>query len=95
MPAAARLGDKHVCPAFNGNVPHVGGPVLPPATPNVIIGGLPAATVGCKCFCHAPPASISSGSSTVIINNKSAARQGDSTSHGGVIIDGCNTVIIG
>jgi hypothetical protein len=39
--------------------------------------------------------SISQGEATVIIGNKPAARLGDPTSHGGVLVAGCPTVIIG
>lgn len=96
MPFAARVSDMHVCPMVNpGGVPHVGGPVLPPGAPTVLIGGLPAATLGDMCSCSGPPDTIIKGSSTVLIGNKPAARMGDTTSHGGSIIIGCTTVIIG
>jgi uncharacterized Zn-binding protein involved in type VI secretion len=95
MPFAARITDMHVCPMVTGVVPHVGGPVLPPGCPTVLIGGLPAARVSDICTCIGPPDSIAMGSATVLIGNMSAARLGDSTSHGGVIIAGCPTVIIG
>lgn len=96
MPFAARISDMHVCPMVNpGGVPHVGGPVLPPGAVTVLIGGLPAATVGDMCICSGPPDSIAAGSSTVLIGGKPAARVGDSTAHGGSIVLGCFTVIIG
>src|SRR5687768_3085083 len=96
MPFAARVSDMHVCPMVNpGGVPHVGGPVLPPGTVTVLIGGMPAATIGDMCVCSGPPDSIVMGSSTVLIGGKPAARVGDSTAHGGTIILGCATVIIG
>jgi uncharacterized Zn-binding protein involved in type VI secretion len=96
MPAAARAGDMHVCPMVEpGPVPHVGGPILPPGVPTVLIGGMPAAVVGDKCVCTGPPDSIAKGSATVQIGGKAAARMGDSTSHGGSIVAGCPTVIIG
>ena len=95
MPAAARITDMHVCPAFSGPVPHVGGPVLPPGVPTVLIGGLPAATVGDMAVCTGPPDSIVQGSGTVMIGGKPAARLGDSTAHGGKIVLGCMTVMIG
>ena len=96
MSAAARITDMHTCPMVEpGPVPHVGGPVLPPGAPTVMIGGLPAATVGDKCVCIGPPDTISAGSGTVLIGGKAAARMGDSTAHGGVIVAGCPTVIIG
>lgn len=85
----------HVCPMTTGPVPHVGGPVLPPGTVTVLIGGLPAATVGDIAVCTGPPDSIIMGSTTVMIGGKPAARMGDSTAHGGKIVAGCPTVIIG
>jgi uncharacterized Zn-binding protein involved in type VI secretion len=84
----------HTCPMSNGPVPHVGGPVLPPGCPTVLIGGLPAARVGDMLVCTGPPDTIVSGSATVLIGGMPAARMGDSTAHGGVIILGCPTVII-
>ncbi len=95
MPFAARITDMHVCPMVTGVVPHVGGPILPPGAPTVLIGGLPAACVGDMCVCVGPPDSIVAGSGTVLIGGKPAARMGDSTAHGGTIILGCPTVIIG
>ena len=92
---AARAGDMHTCPMVTGTVPHVGGPVLPPGTPTVLIGGMPAAKVGDMCTCTGPPDSIVAGSGTVMIGGMPAARQGDSTSHGGSITLGCATVMIG
>ncbi len=92
---AARTTDMHVCPMFNGPVPHVGGPIMPPCAPTVLIGAMPAARVGDMAVCVGPPDSIVKGSATVLINSMPAARMGDSTSHGGVIVVGCPTVLIG
>lgn len=95
MPPAARITDMHVCPMVTGVVPHVGGPILPPGAPTVLIGGLPAAKVGDMATCVGPPDTIIKGSGTVMIGGMPAARLGDSTAHGGTIILGCMTVIIG
>lgn len=95
MPLAARVGDMHTCPLSDGPKPHVGGPVIPPGTPTVLIAGQPAAKVGDMLTCAGPPDSIIKGSATVMIGGMPAARQGDSTAHGGVITVGCPTVIIG
>lgn len=95
MPMAARVGDMHVCPMLTGVVPHVGGPVMPPGTPTVMIAGMPAAKVGDMCTCVGPPDTIIAGSGTVFIGGAPAARMGDSTAHGGTIIIGCPTVNIG
>ena len=95
MPPAARVSDMHTCPMVTGLVPHVGGPVLPPGNITVMIGSLPAATVGDMLVCAGGPDSIVKGSATVMICGKPAARMGDMTAHGGVIILGCPTVNIG
>lgn len=95
MPLAARVTDMHACPMVTGTVPHLGGPVMPPGTPTVLIGGMPAAKVGDMLVCTGPPDSIVKGSSTVMIGGMPAARQGDTTAHGGSIVIGCPTVIIG
>ncbi len=78
-----------------GVVPHVGGPVLAPGAPTVLIGGLPAARVSDVATCVGPPDSIVQGSATVMIGGLPAARMGDLTAHGGVIALGCFTVLIG
>lgn len=95
MPAATRLGDMHTCPMVTGTVPHVGGPVSGPGVPTVVIAGMAAATVGDMCVCVGPPDPIAKGSATVMIGGKPAARLGDSTAHGGVIVAGAPTVLIG
>ena len=82
MPFAARVSDMHVCPLVTGVVPHVGGPILPPGAPTVLIGGLPAANLGTMCTCAGPPDVIVLGSSSVLIGGAPAARMGDSTAHG-------------
>lgn len=85
----------HTCPMVTGTVPHVGGPVLPPGEPTVLIGGLPAARVGDMATCTGPPDSIAMGSASVLIGGMPAARMGDVTAHGGTIVAGCPTVLIG
>lgn len=92
---AARVTDMHVCPMVTGVVPHVGGPILPPCDPMVLIGGLPAARVGDMALCVGPPDVIAMGSFTVLIGGQPAARITDITAHGGVIVMGFPTVLIG
>ena len=95
MGAAARATDMHTCPLVSGTVPHVGGPLLPGGNATVMIGGVPASVVGDSCVCTGPPDSLVAGSSSVMIGGKPAVRMGDSTTHGGVVVAGCPTVIIG
>ena len=88
MPAA-RVGDMHVCPMVSPAVPpipHVGGPILPTGIPTVLIGGLPAATLGSMLVCVGPP-------DTVIMGGRPAARLGDLCAHGSVITTGYPLVI--
>lgn len=92
---AARVSDMHVCPMVTGLVPHVGGPLLPPGDPTVLIGGMPAARVGDMATCTGPPDTVVMGSGSVLIGGMPAARMGDTTAHGGTIVIGCTTVLIG
>ncbi len=95
---AARIGDMHVCPMVTPGVPpipHVGGPVTGPGCPTVLIGGMPAAVMGDMCVCVGPPDSIILGSVGVLFGGKPAARMGDSCAHGGAIVLGMPTVLIG
>ena len=95
MMPAARVGDMHVCPLVTVLVPHVGGPILPPGAPIVLIGGLPAARVGDMAVCVGPPDVIVLGSFKVLIGGLPAARMLDLTAHGGTIVMGYPTVLIG
>jgi uncharacterized Zn-binding protein involved in type VI secretion len=98
MPPAARLTDMHVCPLVTPMlppIPHVGGPITGPGVPNVLISKMPAAVMGDLCICVGPPDSIIKGSATVMIGGRPAARMGDTTAHGGTIVFGIPTVIIG
>ena len=78
-----------------GIVPHVGGPVIGPGAPTVLIGGLPAARVGDMLVCVGPPDTIVQGSATVMIQGMPAAFLGSATAHGGTIVMGNPTVMIG
>ncbi len=95
---AARIGDMHVCPMVTPGtppIPHVGGPLLPPGKPTVLIGCMPAATIGNMAVCVGPPDSVVKGSATVLISSMPAARMGDNCAHGGTIVMGFPQVLIG
>jgi uncharacterized Zn-binding protein involved in type VI secretion len=92
---AARVGDLHVCPMASGPVPHVGGPILPPGAITVFIGGLPAARMGDQATCVGPPDVITLGSFTVFTRGQPQARVTDVSAHGGNIVLGCFTVLVG
>ena len=94
---ASRIGDMHICPmvepGFFGS-PHTGGPVMM-GSPNVFTGGIPQARATDMCTCMGPPDTIIIGSATVLVNGLMAARVGDSTVHGGSLVVGLPTVLIG
>ncbi len=88
----------HTCPMVTPGlppIPHVGGPITGPGAPNVLIAGMPAAVLGDMCVCVGPPDTIVKGSATVMISGRPAARMGDTTAHGGAIVLGAPTVMIG
>lgn len=94
---AARVGDMHACPMQTPGVPpipHVGGPILPPGYPKVLIGGQPAARMGDMATCVGPPDTIAKGSPTVLIGGQPAARMGDTMAHGGTIVMGYPKVLL-
>ena len=98
MPPAARITDMHTCPMQTPGtppIPHVGGPIIGPGAATVLICKLPASIVGDSATCVGPPDTIVKGSATVMITKKPAVRIGDTTAHGGSIVVGCPTVIIG
>jgi uncharacterized Zn-binding protein involved in type VI secretion len=98
MPPAARITDMHACPMITPGVPpipHVGGPITGPGAPTVLIGGLPAAKVGDMAVCVGPPDSIVAGSTSVVVMGVPAARIGDACAHGGKVVAGFPTVLIG
>jgi len=91
MPPAARLGDPTGHP----------GSIAGPGKPNVLIGGLPAATMGDMHICGFPPplphppTPIVLGSSSVLIGGFPAARVGDTAGCGSPILAGAFDVLIG
>jgi uncharacterized Zn-binding protein involved in type VI secretion len=94
----ARLGDMHTCPMVTPGVPpipHVGGPILPPCFPTVMEGDQPDARILDLAQCVGPPDPIAQGSATVLVGGLPTARMLDPTSHGGVIMLGLPTVIVG
>ena len=72
-----------------------GGPILPPCAVTVLTGGLPQARVTDMLTCVGPPDTIVLGSFTVLVSGMPAARMLDMTAHGGLIILGEPTVLIG
>lgn len=92
---AARITDMHVCPMVTGIVPHVGGPIVVPSAPTVLMGMLPVAGVGSMAVCVGPPDTVAKGSATVLAGKKPVARMTDTCAHGGLIVLGLPTVLVG
>jgi uncharacterized Zn-binding protein involved in type VI secretion len=98
MPPAATVTSMHVCPMQTPGlppIPHVGGPVVGPGVPTVLVAGLPASVVGDSAVCVGPPDTVIKGSATVLIGGRPAVRVGDSTAHGGTVSVGIPNVMIG
>ena len=91
---AARITDMHVCPMVTGVVPHVGGPIVKGEF-TVLTGMMPQARVTDVAVCVGPPDMIAKGSMTVLVGKLPAARITDLTAHGGTIVMGFPTVLIG
>lgn len=73
------LGHAHTCPIHGPGTVISGSPVCS-------LHGRPVARVGDKISCGA---TITTGSSTVLIDDgKAAVRMGDTTDHGGTLIEG-------
>lgn len=92
---AARFSDLHICPMITGVIPHVGGPVVQAICTNVLIGSLPPVQLGCQLVCTGPPDIVMAGSTSVLVGGLPVARLGDKCAHGGVLVSGFPTVIIG
>ena len=91
----ATQGSMHVCPMCSGTTPHVGGPIIGPGAPNILINNKPAALMGDTCICVGPPDVIAQGAPNVFFNGVPVACLGDLTAHGGVITVGEPNVIVG
>lgn len=96
MKPAARVGDNHTCPMEAPEV-HEGGAILGPAATKVHIGGTHAARVSDLADCKPDGFDdvLAQGAATVLVEGLYAARKTDATAHGGEIVEGMDTVLIG
>ena len=92
---AARVTDMHTCPVSGSPIPHVGGAVLTAPASEVLVSGLPLAGAGSEIGCVGAVAVLLGGSATVLVAGRPVARMGDATAHGGVLIGGAPTVLVG
>ena len=111
MPEAARLTDSVAGTTAGEHSGHVdahgpipfGGQISGGCSGDVLINGLPAATVGSittetDACCGSSQGEVAAGSSSVFINGKPAARKGDALaphSGSGKIASGSSNVFIG
>ena len=63
---AARVGDQHLCPRWDGCKPHVGGPIAAGSS-RVFIGGRPAARVDDAATCCGPSDRLVVGATRVFL----------------------------
>ncbi len=91
---AAFMGSLHVCPQMTAIIPHVGGPVIGTAA-TVLVSGPPAVNINDMSVCVGPPDKVSLASFTVFAKGKPMARMGDLCGHGGAIVLGMPTIIVG
>ncbi|ASO11243.1 hypothetical protein DO628_21085 [Salmonella enterica subsp. salamae] len=93
----ALKGHNHTCPKVDpGPQPHIGGPISECQQTFVTYNGVPLALVGDKLICEGSGSkdTIASGSSVLTINGKAVARMGDTTEHGGVIMEGESGLLV-
>ncbi|MEM6488115.1 MAG: PAAR domain-containing protein [Pseudomonadota bacterium] len=93
-PPASRVSDMHVCPMVTGIIPHVGGPVLLGCF-TALFCKLPGARVSDMCFCVGPPDTIVLGSFKTLTGKMPQARMGSLTAHGGTVVVGAPTTLVG
>lgn len=90
-----RLTDQHVCPMVTVLVPHVGGPIVGPGAPTVLVMNMPASVMGDMAVCVGPPSAVVMGSPTVLVTNRPVTRLTSNTAHGGVVVGpGAPTVLV-
>ena len=94
----ARVNDFHLCPMQTPAVvpiPHVGGPVVGPGAVTVWAGGMPVSVLGDLAICVGPPDVMATGAPTVFAEGRPVVRITDTTAHGGMVIVGLPTVMVG
>lgn len=88
------VSTNHVCPMVTGTTPHVGGPVIGPGCPGVLINGQPVALLGDTCVCCGPPDVIVQGCPGVLVDGVPVVLQDCMTAHGGVVPAGVPGVTV-
>lgn len=96
----ARICDLHVCPMQTPAIvpiPHVGGMIVTPGVPTVMAGGIPIVAVGDSAICVVGgiPNPFIVGSFTVLAMGRPIVRISDALAHGGNVVLGFPTVMVG
>ncbi len=94
----ARVEDLHACPMATPAVvpvPHVGGPVKGPGAMTVLAGGQIVCVAGDIAICVGPPDVMCMGSPTVMAMGRPVVRICDQSVHGGMVLIGLPTVMVG
>ena len=85
---------NHICPMVTGVTPHIGGPIIGPGCPGVMVNGVPISVMGDMCVCCGPPDTIVQGEPGILVNGKPIVLQGCMTAHGGIIPAGVPGVTV-
>jgi uncharacterized Zn-binding protein involved in type VI secretion len=94
MPPISLKGHHHTCPASCGSKAHEGGPITG-GHDIVKVNGIPVALVGDACACSCATDTITSGAALFTVNGIQVAINGSATAHGGVVVAGDGSVMIG
>lgn len=89
MPNAAALGDATSCPVGGAGV------ISTCACPSVLVESRPAARLSDLATCPMGSEPVVLGEVTVLVGGMPQARLGDPTGHGGAIVSGAGTVLVG
>lgn len=94
---AAFVTDFHACPMVNPPVPpvpHVGGPILTPMNPTVLLAGMPLAGIGSTAQCSGvPPIDTLVLGNPTYLSITPVSGMGAVSSHGGTVPMGNPTYI--
>ena len=86
---------NHICPMVTGITPHVGGPIIGPGCPGVLVNGTPVSLMGDACVCCGPPDMIAQGYPGIMVDGIPVVVQNCMTAHGGTIPMGVPGVTVG
>lgn len=95
MKQIVTINTNHICPMVTGITPHVGGPIVGPGNPGVLIDGVPISVLGDTCICCGSPDVVVQGYPGILVDGVPIVVQGCMTAHGGTIPMGVPGVTVG